>query len=108
MKSAGRIHVRDRTATCTNRHEIDHRNQNGVATDVGIPGVHDLNLTVGDGANVSRRSADINCNQVMTSTGQTFGLSPYDPTGRTRHQHAHRSSGTSLYRRNSAIRLDNS
>ena len=72
MKPTSRIYVRDRTATRPNRHEIDHRNQNRVTTDVGIPRVHDLNLTIWDSTDIGRRATDINRNHVPTATGQTL------------------------------------
>ena len=77
-------------------------------TDIGIPWIHYLDLTVCDGADISRCTADIYGNDILGVTRYCFRL-PTDDTARwPRHQHRHSTLRTGLYCCYAAIRLNNS
>ena len=70
MEAAGRVDVSNRPTASTDRNQINHRNQYRVAADVGIAGIHDLDVTVRDRADVSRSAANIYRDHVAGTTPQ--------------------------------------
>ena len=64
MEATRGIDIGDRSATGADRDKIDHRHQDWMAVHVGVARIHDLDAAVGDGADVGRRTADIDGNQV--------------------------------------------
>ena len=72
MEAAGRVDVSNRPPTCADRNQINHRNQYRVTADVGIAGIHDLDVTVRNRADVSRSAADIYRDHVAGTAPQSL------------------------------------
>ncbi len=72
METTGGVDVSNRSPTCADRHQVDHRDQYRVTADVGIACIHDLDVTVRNRTDVSRGAADIYCDHVAGAAPQSL------------------------------------
>ena len=77
-----------------------------MSADIGVTRVHDLDAPIGDGADIGRRAADIDGDQVVAAGELALGAAANDAAGRPRHQHADGPLRAGFDCRDAAVRLD--
>ena len=99
------IDIGNGAAAGTDRRQVDHRRQNGIAADIGVARVHDAHFAARHDADIGRGTADIDSDQILNA-GEIAGPFAADHTaGRPRHEDRHRPLAATLDGGDAAIRL---
>ena len=95
----------DRAAARPDGDQVDHRREDGIAGDIGIALVHDLQRAARNGRDVGRGAADVDGDDVGRSRHRALGGAADDAARGAGHQDADRPARAAFHGRDAAVRL---